>query len=337
LAKVHTGEWMDELEVRMLPGQTPGDWEREVEGIAHAYGARDGRIRADKPGRIKVELAYGDPLHTIVNALAITPRADLGVIPVGLYEDGSTWFVRVAGSHVFVAGDTGSGKGSVTGSMIRALCPAIKTGMVQVVAVDPKGGMELVPYRPLLAALAWESFEDMARLLEEAVEAMQARAQRLAGVRRKHAVTPAEPLVVVLVDEIAFLTAYVPDRKIRERVTQALSVLLTQGRAVGFVVVAAVQDPRKDVIAMRSLFPTRIALRLKDSSQVDMVLGDGAREMGARCDRILESLPGVGFVMVDGEREPRRVRAAYVTDADIEAMCAEYGTGEDRRPLEVIA
>jgi S-DNA-T family DNA segregation ATPase FtsK/SpoIIIE len=68
-----------------------------------------------------------------------------------------------------------------------------------------------------------------------------------------------------------------------------------------------------------------------------MVLGDGAREMGARCDRILESLPGVGFVMVDGEREPRRVRAAYVTDADIEAMCAEYGTGEDRRPLEVIA
>jgi S-DNA-T family DNA segregation ATPase FtsK/SpoIIIE len=140
-----------------------------------------------------------------------------------------------------------------------------------------------------------------------------------------------------MVDEMATLTAYAPDRKIRERVTQALSVLLTQGRAVGFVVVAAVQDPRKDVIGFRGLFPTRIALRLNDLTQVDMVLGDGAREMGARCDRIPESLPGVGFVKVDGEREPRRVRAAYVTDDDIKAMCALYGTGENRPPLEVVA
>ena len=66
-----------------------------------------------------------------------------------------------------------------------------------------------------------------------------------------------------------------------------------------------------------------------------MVLGDGAREMGARCDLIPEYLPGVGYVKVDGEREPRRVRAAYVTDDDIAAMSAV--TGEDRPPLEVVA
>jgi DNA segregation ATPase FtsK/SpoIIIE, S-DNA-T family len=35
------------------------------------------------------------------------------------------------------------------------------------------------------------------------------------------------------------------------------------------------QDPRKDVISLRHLFPTRIALRLDESDQVHLVLGDG--------------------------------------------------------------
>ena len=42
-----------------------------------------------------------------------------------------------------------------------------------------------------------------------------------------------------------------------------------------------------------------------------------ARERGARADQIPESLPGVGYVRLDGVREPARVRASYVTDADI--------------------
>lgn len=55
-----------------------------------------------------------------------------------------------------------------------------------------------------------------------------------------------------------------------------------------------------------------------------MVLGDGARDRGARCDRISDSLPGVGYVRLDGVREPTRVRAAYVSDDDIAAMALEY-------------
>jgi hypothetical protein len=37
---------------------------------------------------------------------------------------------------------------------------------------------------------------------------------------------------VVPVDEVAFLTAYQTDRKLRERVMNALATLTTQGRAV---------------------------------------------------------------------------------------------------------
>ena len=54
-----------------------------------------------------------------------------------------------------------------------------------------------------------------------------------------------------------------------------LATLTTQGRAVGYSVVAALQDPRKDVLTIRNLFPDRIAMRLDEPEQVDMVLGDG--------------------------------------------------------------
>jgi DNA segregation ATPase FtsK/SpoIIIE, S-DNA-T family len=105
-----------------------------------------------------------------------------------------------------------------------------------------------------------------------------------------------------------------------------LSLLLSQGRGVGVLVVGALQDPRKDILPFRDLFPTRIALRLTEASHVDMVLGDGARDRGAVCDQIPDSQPGVGYVALDGVREPVRVRAGYVTDEDIAAMAAAYPT-----------
>ena len=49
---------------------------------------------------------------------------------------------------------------------------------------------------------------------------------------------------------------------------------------------AALQDPRKEVMNIRNLFPDKIALRLDESEQVDMVLGDGARDRGALADHI---------------------------------------------------
>jgi hypothetical protein len=82
-----------------------------------------------------------------------------------------------------------------------------------------------------------------------------------------------------------------------------------------------------------------VGLRLDEASQIDMVLGDGAREQGARCDRIPTALPGVGYVRLDGVREPTRVRAGYVTDQDIAAMSRDYapresGSGRLRAVLE---
>jgi len=108
----------------------------------------------------------------------------------------------------------------------------------------------------------------------------------------------------------------------------AIATLTSQGRSVGVCVVGALQDPRKDVISLRNLFSTRIALRLDESDQVDMVLGDGARDRGALADEI-SPLPevgaGVGYVRLEASPDPIRVRAAYVTAEDICAMAEAVG------------
>jgi S-DNA-T family DNA segregation ATPase FtsK/SpoIIIE len=87
-------------------------------------------------------------------------------------------------------------------------------------------------------------------------------------------------------------------------------------------VLGELQDPRKSVVDFRHLFPVRVALRLDEPAQVDMVLGDGVRERGATAHEIPESTPGVAWVKVDGQRDPDRVRAFHITDTDLDALTA---------------
>ena len=112
----------------------------------------------------------------------------------------------------------------------------------------------------------------------------------------------------------------------------AIATLTSQGRSVGVCVVGALQDPRKDVISLRNLFSTRIALGLDKSDQVDMVLGDGARDRGALADQISPDPwtgAGVGYVRLEASPDPVRIRAAYLTDDDIDAMVAAIARGGD--------
>jgi S-DNA-T family DNA segregation ATPase FtsK/SpoIIIE len=328
---VVTGVHLDRLTVRPAIGQTVEHFEAKADALATTLAALAVRVRCPRPGLVVLEVLWSDPLAHVVPP-APTPPADavdLGAVPVGLHEDGTPWTVGLAGSHVLVAGATGAGKGSVIWSLVHSLAAAISVGLVQVWAVDPKGGMELAPGARLWHRFAAGSVAEMVGLLEDAVAVMQERAARYAGATRRHLASVEEPLIVVLVDELAFLTAYAGDRKIREKATQLLSILLSQGRAVGVCVVAALQDPSKDVVAFRQLFPTKIALQLEEASQVDMVLGAGARSRGALCDRIPDATRGVAYVKVDGVREPVRVRAAYPTDDHITAMVDGFAPRAD--------
>jgi DNA segregation ATPase FtsK/SpoIIIE, S-DNA-T family len=327
---------VDQLRVRMLPGQTIEDWANASPRLAQTFDAQECRVRSVNGSRRELLLWFlvHDPLTQPVPAFGAPASVDLAALPVARREDGLTYRLRLLGTHLLVVGATGSGKGSVIWSLVAALGPAIRDGSAQVWALDPKGGMELAPGRPLFSRFVYgdpddattaEAYEtDFARVLEEAVVVMRRRQATLRGVTRLHEPTVAEPLIVVVVDELASLTAYVQDREAKKRIAAALSLLLSQGRAVGVTVVGAVQDPRKEVLGVRDLFPTRIALRLSEAEQVGLVLGSGARDRGARCDAIAESLPGVGYVGIDGIAEPVRVRFSHITDTEIGRLVQAY-------------
>jgi S-DNA-T family DNA segregation ATPase FtsK/SpoIIIE len=215
------------------------------------------------------------------------------------------------------------------------MLPLMHTGLVRVLAADPKL-MELAYGRVIFDIYGHYAADPaaIAAMLDQAVADMQHRAATFAGQQRDHTPTREHPFTVIVVDEVAFLTAYQHDKTLRARIMAALATLTTQGRAVGYAVVAALQDPRKDVLTTRNLFPDRIAMRLDEPEQVDMVLGDGARDRGAACE-LISTDPAVGagvaFIRVEADPDPVRVRAGWVTDADIRAMACQVA--EDTRPV----
>ncbi|MFI6758817.1 FtsK/SpoIIIE domain-containing protein [Micromonospora sp. NPDC050417] len=332
LLSVRCDRYGDRVTVRMLPGQIPDDWGRAAERLAYAFRLREGRaLSTSRPDRVVLHFRRRDPLAGTVAPLPVPQVPDFTSLTLGVREDGDPYALRLAGTHVLIAGATNSGKGSVIWSLIRSLAAGVRSGLVELWAFDPKGGMELAAGAPLFARFAYDDPDSMAGVLEEAVKRMRLRAARLRGVSRQHTPTVDDPLLVIVVDELAALTAYLTDRKVRDRIREALGLLLSQGRAVGVHVVAALQDPRKDVLPFRDLFPTRIALRMTEPEQADMVLGDGARDRGAVCDQIPEATPGVGFVVLDGVREPVRVRFSYLTDQHINDLAHTYRRHTDEQ------
>jgi DNA segregation ATPase FtsK/SpoIIIE, S-DNA-T family len=330
LGMVRAGRCADLVSVGLVSGQSPKAFADRAEAIAHGLGVRSCRVRTGPPGSVVLELVRRDALAAVISALPIPQLAevDLRALPIGRCEDGKLFTARLRSTHLLIAGATGAGKGSYLWGLVRAMLPAMAAGLVRVHACDPKL-MELAFGRPLFDRYGKYAADPaaIAELLEADVAEMQERAGRFAGRQRDHTPTTDDPFVVVLVDEVAFLTAYQADRKLRDRTLAALATLTTQGRAVGYAVVAALQDPRKEVLNIRNLFPDKIALRLDEPAQVDLVLGDGAHDRGARCEDISSDTAtgaGVGYVRLETDPDPVRVRAAYVTDTDIAEMTAAF-------------
>jgi S-DNA-T family DNA segregation ATPase FtsK/SpoIIIE len=341
LGKVTSTRYTDRVAVRMVSGQCPADFAARAENLAHGFGALLCRIRTARPGWLILELVRRDALAAVMVALPVHAHVNFKALPIGRCEDGTLWCVRVLGTHLLIAGSTGAGKASLVWGIIRALLPAMARGLVRVHGADPKR-MELAYGRAIFDTYGSYDCDPaaIADMLDQAVTDMQDRADRLAGRQRDHLPTVAEPLVLIIVDEVAFLTAYQTNKTLRDRTLHALATLTTQGRAAGFVVIAALQDPRKEVLTIRNLFPDRIAMRLDEASQVDMVLGDGAHDRGAFCEHISADPAtgaGVGFVRLEDDPDPVRVRAAWVSDSDIKAMCAEYAAGPRLAVEEVAA
>ena len=335
IVRVRSTWCWDTLVVRMTKGQTQSDYEAVLDRLANAYRARRATLRTLKPGTIALDFQRREPF----DALFIAPpdfTADPGAVnlaklAIGRSEYGRPFAINLAqGLHLLLAGASGAGKGSFQWGLIRALAPLIRNGNVRLWVIDPKGGMEFGAGRAMFHAFA-DNPDDGLEVLREYVETLDERKEQLGrqGVRT-HTPSVDQPLELLICDELAAMTAYA-DRDVSREFEPMLSKALTQYRAVGGRIVAATQEPTKDIVPMRGLFPIKIALRVDQESYVDMTLGEGMRDKGAFADQIPEFLPGVAYVKQDGQREPLRVRAGYTSDHDIAelvAFCTDTATTE---------
>lgn len=327
LRSVRIGKHIDELVLQTALGQSIEDWRRQTQGLAAAWRADRLTVRATSPNQLRVTITRRDDLAAAVPLAYRSAQAscDLTSLEIGVSDNQEgRWHLPVLGHHVLVAGATGAGKGSVLWSVIAGLAPEVKAGRVRLCVVDPKGGMELGAGAPLFTAFSHDAVEGTVDVLRILVGVMHSRANRLRGQSRLHSPTPTEPLFVLIIDEIAALTSYVTDRKMRSEIERLLSLLLSQGRAVGVSVIAAIQDPSKETLPVRQLFTVRVGLRMTEATQTTMVLGHGARDAGADCESISDKTPGLGYVMIDGTSEPQRVRAFHVTDSDIAYLATRF-------------
>ncbi len=325
LKRIRCEGWRDKVRVRMIPGQAPEQWEARASGLAHSFHANSCRVRVVKPGRLELDLIHSDPLAAPIPVPAVEmdeSAVDIRKLVVGRTETGKPWRIRLLGSHILAVGVSGAGKGSLLWSVVWALAPLIRSGAVRLVGIDPKGGMELGTCPAVFDRLVCDNGRDAVELLEEVANEVRERAARYRGWRRLWVRETGEPFTLLIVDELADVIAYQTDKKLKERAQLALQTITSQGRAPGFGVLALVQDPRKEIVPFRNLFPYKIAMRLDEAAQVDMVLGDGVRDRGASAHEISESTPGVAWAKEDGRREPIRARAFHVTDADLADLAA---------------
>jgi S-DNA-T family DNA segregation ATPase FtsK/SpoIIIE len=321
---VRSGASWDEVRIRLVPGQKPEDFDEAARALASARGVTRCQVRELTPNVVSIDFQRRNLLTDPVACRDLATLADVAGTSVdlrrvfsGRTEYGQDWHVPLVGGHTLVAGSTGAGKNSAMWCPLVSIAPAIRDGLVRVSGIDPKG-MELAYGRRIFHRYAVTGTDALA-VLDDLVAAMHDRKTQFAGQVRSVPISPEHPLELLEFDEIGALTKYI-DRKTREAITERVALLTTQGRALGFTVRGYVQEPTKDTVPVRELFPRRICLRVSAKSHVGMVLGDQAYERGAWANRITETEAGVGYVFGEGIREPLRIRAGWVPDDTIKQL-----------------
>jgi DNA segregation ATPase FtsK/SpoIIIE, S-DNA-T family len=337
-------------------GQAPSDYNQCADKFAFAFQvpfvsfeeAEDGRIRV-RAGKLLVPDVYepdayetvAEPKPRPVLPAPVAPlpvldeddveaRALLRAVPVGVDIKGRWGMMPIEGNHWLIAGRSGSGKGSFIWQLVGGLELAHQAGLVRLIACDPKR-VELGLARPLFEEYA-DTVENIVALLEKACADLDERHAGLQGRARKFTPSKHTPLVVIIVDELAYVSSMLADKRLATRAETAMKTILALGRAGGYSLVGAAQDPRKETLAFRDMFQYRVALGLPEQ-MVDLVLGDGMHEVGAYCERLPLGPAGQGcaFVVSEFNLKPTLVRAPWWSDEAIFDMVARW-TGVQAAP-----
>ncbi|WIM97641.1 hypothetical protein ACTOB_001183 [Actinoplanes oblitus] len=218
LLGVRSDQWGDRVTVRLLPGQHPDDWAKAAPRLAYSFHLREARaFTSDRPDRVVLYFARRDPLAAVVGPLPVPAAPDLAGLEVGRQEAGSAYRLRLAGSHVLIAGATNSSKGSVIWSLLRSLATGISSGWSRCGRSTRRAAWSWRRARRCSPGSCTTTRRRWPAYWRRRSSGCGSAPPACAGSRVSTTPTVDEPLILVLVDELAALTAYLTDRKIRDR------------------------------------------------------------------------------------------------------------------------
>ena len=313
----------DRLLVRLPAGSSTAALADAAEQVAVILDVREVRVARDpdRAALARVTVVRRDPLHAATPLP--WPWLDVGrcslwlPVPVGVDEDGHWVHVALPERNVLLGGEPGAGK---SGAMALLLAAAALDPTVKLILFDGKL-VELACWAGVADRSVGPDLAEAVAVLAEVQQELDRRLLALlANRRRKLTPTLGLPLLLVVVDELAFYVAG-PDRKLAAEFAGRLRDLVARGRAAGIVVLAATQKPAAEVLptSLRDLFGFRWALRCLTPQASDTVLGQGWASLGYSASGVDATDRGVGLLLAEGG-VPVRLRACWLDDDDLAAL-----------------
>lgn len=329
--------WMARL--RWNPGDyTVEEVKRKRTEIEGALGLESGTLRIEDHGRstnsVKLTVVTDDPHSEGVPwEIPTTGPDESGAhqvrlsharteYQIGVREDSKRimfrlWIPGWGARHVLMGGIKGSGKSGLLNRIVgqNAICDDIVQW-----AIDLKGGMELGPWEAVFDRFA-DTHAGAMRMLEAVEELITQRmAQAKARRWRCWEVSPENPLVVLVIDEVQRILGTNAKSSEIERVADIARL----GRAVGVSLVMATQYPTLEALGttqIRSQIDQRFCFRMQDSD------GEGYVIPGYTVDahKIPQDRPGTCYYLNGDSLDALPLRVLYVNDATVDQLAGVMG------------
>jgi DNA segregation ATPase FtsK/SpoIIIE, S-DNA-T family len=251
-------------------------------------------------------------------------------VHIGVDEFGHPVSVSLPGRNMLIGGEPGSGKSTLLNLIVGH---AAVSADCRLCLLDGKQ-VELGQWRKCADVFVGPDIARALLTLRRLQTVMDNRYRYLSALERRdiNRHDPVRPILVAI-DEIAYFSATVGDKKTQEQFSNLLRDLVARGRAVGIIVVAATQRPSSDIIptSLRDLFAWRFAGRCTTDSSSDIVLGHGWASRGWSANVIAPTNQGAGLLIAEGGT-PQMIKTAYLTDDDCKRIAGhaamQRGTGK---------
>lgn len=172
--------------------------------------------------------------------------------------------------HTLIAGTTGSGKSNVMNGIIREIMTSYSPDEARLYIFDPKV-VELEDYKNTEYCARFETeFDGMIDALDELIQIMNDRYHEMSGTGVKEY---RGQRIYLIFDELADALS-APTNRVIGMIKTRLQVLLQKGRASRITVIAATQNPNREIVSGKLTinFTNRLGLRCMDDKESKVIV-----------------------------------------------------------------